>query len=257
MSNSNYKQKFSAYDYKKYRQRFHKYKQIKNKQNHYNYNCQNEQDNQYYSYQQKQPQQSRRIAVEHHHQNVSYDFSKLPNIVLKNIYSYLNLKEKLTASSTCSNWRNALYHPALWQNFTLKIYLCYIEDIESAYYKAKAFGKYINKLIIRFEPKDFLLLQELANILEIIKQNRGLMQISLSPIYNVYNDDYSYSHAKMINIDLANQRFVKQQKKKIFFLNLFIFRVIKVLKEIILTYATNITPNSSHYTFQALKINAT
>ena len=204
MSNwSNHKQKFSAYDYKKYKQqRYYKNKQLK-KRNYYSYYSYEHQEPYYYNNQER-PQQQQTT----NQSDLTYDFSQLPNIVLKNIYSYLNLKETLTASSTCSNWRMALYHPALWQNFSLKIYLCYIEDIKSAHYKARAFGKYINKLIIHIEPKDFLLLQELANILEIIKQNRNLTHISLCPVYNAYNDDYSYSHAKMINIDLANQRYV-------------------------------------------------
>jgi hypothetical protein len=214
MSNwTNHKQKFAAYDYKKYKQdRYYKNKQLKNKNNYYYQNEQEFNDyNYYYYYSQQQPQQQQQSKQKQievvRNDNLGYDYSKLPNIVLKNIYSYLNLKETLTASSTCSNWRMALYHPALWQNFTLKIYLCYIKDIQSAYYKARAFGKYINKLVIHFEPKDFLLLQELVNVLEIIKQNRNLTHISMCPEYTVYNHDYSYSNAKMINIDLANQRY--------------------------------------------------
>ena len=121
MSNwNNHNQKFATYDYKKNRQEYYyKNKKLKNKNSHY---YQNEQEfYNYYNYQQqnKQPQKHSELII---NDNLGYDFSKLPNIVLKNIYSYLNLKEKLTASSTCSNWRNALYHPALWQKFTLKIY---------------------------------------------------------------------------------------------------------------------------------------
>jgi hypothetical protein len=209
MSNSNYKQKLSAYDYKKYKQRYYKYKQLKHKQQTYgNYYCYYQYDQEPYNtnYYTNQKQQS--YKQQQQQPSLNYDFSKLPNIVLKNIFSYFDLKTKLTASSTCSNWRNALYHPALWQNFTLQIYLCYTEDIESACYKAKSFGKYINKLIIHFEPNDFSLLQELANILEIIKPNRNLSQISLCPVYNAYNENYSFSNSKSINIELSNQRFV-------------------------------------------------
>ena len=42
----------------------------------------------------------------------------LPEILLLDIYSYLSLKEKLSASTTCKHWRELLYHPRNWGHIT-------------------------------------------------------------------------------------------------------------------------------------------
>lgn len=35
----------------------------------------------------------------------------LPSVILHDIFSYLELKDRINASSTCTMWRNNLYHP--------------------------------------------------------------------------------------------------------------------------------------------------
>lgn len=38
----------------------------------------------------------------------------LPDVLLLDIYSYLSFQDKISASSTCKNWRQLLYHPVNW-----------------------------------------------------------------------------------------------------------------------------------------------
>lgn len=35
----------------------------------------------------------------------------LPSVILHDIFSYLTINDRINASSTCSMWRNNIYHP--------------------------------------------------------------------------------------------------------------------------------------------------
>lgn len=45
----------------------------------------------------------------------------LPTVILHEIYERLSFHDRLNASSTCKNWRQALYRPLYWRNVIFKI----------------------------------------------------------------------------------------------------------------------------------------
>lgn len=60
------------------------------------------------------------------------DWSTLPTLVLEQVYMCLLPESRLAASSTCKQWRRALYHPMFWQSFMLNIASTKVyADIES------------------------------------------------------------------------------------------------------------------------------
>jgi hypothetical protein len=119
--------------------------------------------------------------------SVDYDYNQMPNVVLQKIFGYLSLKDRLVASSTCSNWRQALYSPSLWQSASLTVYLCMRTDVESAAYKMNSFARFASGVVIKYSPFNEYLLNELDTLLEVVKCNRGLREITFYPIFDNYS----------------------------------------------------------------------
>jgi F-box protein 39 len=45
------------------------------------------------------------------------DWNNLPDLLLENIFSFLNIKEKYNASSTCHSWYSIFHLPYSWHTF--------------------------------------------------------------------------------------------------------------------------------------------
>lgn len=45
------------------------------------------------------------------------DWNNLPDLLLENIFSYLNAGEKYNASTTCQSWHSVFYLPYSWHTF--------------------------------------------------------------------------------------------------------------------------------------------
>lgn len=45
------------------------------------------------------------------------DWNNLPDLLLENIFSFLNTKEKYNASSTCQSWYSSFHLPYSWHTF--------------------------------------------------------------------------------------------------------------------------------------------
>lgn len=41
----------------------------------------------------------------------SHNWAYLPSVVLHDVFTLLNQKDRINASSVCRNWRQNLYHP--------------------------------------------------------------------------------------------------------------------------------------------------
>ena len=41
-------------------------------------------------------------------------WTKLPSILIVEIFNYLDLTDRLNASITCKQWRSCIFHPVLW-----------------------------------------------------------------------------------------------------------------------------------------------
>lgn len=46
-------------------------------------------------------------------------WNELPDLILEEIFSYLNIREKYYASLVCKSWYNAFYLPFAWSEFVL------------------------------------------------------------------------------------------------------------------------------------------
>lgn len=45
------------------------------------------------------------------------DWNNLPDLLLENIFSYLNPSDKHSASTTCQSWHSVFYLPYSWHTF--------------------------------------------------------------------------------------------------------------------------------------------
>ncbi|CAF0712121.1 unnamed protein product [Brachionus calyciflorus] len=134
---------------------------------------------------------------------VLYDYSQLPNIVLANIYSHLNLKDRLSASLVCKTWRLGLFNPSLWQDSNITIYLLNrFVDLKSSDFKLQNLLKYSKNLIVKYDPNEMSLYNYLINvIIGNLKEYKNVSSVSLQPIlYNLfYEDGYFYDDEEELN----------------------------------------------------------
>lgn len=137
------------------------------------------------------------------------DFSKLPSIVLANIYSHLDLTDRLTASSVCKSWRGALLNtPHLWHRFHLVIYLLNVNrDLRSAQFKCASLAKYAQALTLNYDPRNMFLYEPLVQqvLSQLAHSSHNLKQLTLVPILNYsssyYNHHYHYQHALVSSLN--------------------------------------------------------
>ncbi|KPM06062.1 F-box containing protein-like protein [Sarcoptes scabiei] len=79
---------------------------------------------------QTQPIRSTSLALKHSNHNdrnerlQEGDWKNLPLVILYKIFSYLGPEDRLRSSTTCSSWRNVIYHSTLWPKKHLKVNLC-------------------------------------------------------------------------------------------------------------------------------------
>jgi hypothetical protein len=180
------------------------------------------------------PSNSNRFTFSSQTSNSTFDYGRLPIVALSKIYSFLNLKDRLNASSTCKQWRAGLFDPRLWNTFHLTIYLCNRDsDLKSAYFKANFLLNYVEHLSIKYDPNDLLLFEHLIVLLN-YSNNINLKHLSIQPILNTYfyedYDDHCYynsSEALSCNLqrETVNEKQTENQSNK---------RLFKLLNKIIL-----------------------
>jgi hypothetical protein len=124
------------------------------------------------------------------------DFTKLPNVVLTKVFSYLSLTDRLNASIVCKSWRAGLYNPSLWHKFNLIIYLLNRStDIKSASFKSSTLSKYANNLNIKYDPHDLHLVESLVSIVSNLNEtSSNLKCLSLTPMLNFLNESEAMSY---------------------------------------------------------------
>lgn len=108
----------------------------------------------------------------------SEDWSSLPSIITVEIFSYLNLTDKLNASSVCHRWRNCLFHPSLWKDYCLKL--------KSGTKKrninlADVCGKFVREIVLEFHTRNSLSMRESVGLLHTISDNTNLQCLVLKP----------------------------------------------------------------------------
>jgi len=99
-----------------------------------------------------------------------FDYSELPQIVLVEIFSYLNLNDLCSASSTCKLWRQIFYHPKLWSSTPYRtLHLTLLDrhhDIYACRYLTTNFLSITRSIDIHFDPTDIQIIKDICQILD-------------------------------------------------------------------------------------------
>ena len=115
-----------------------------------------------------------------------HDYSELPQIVLVEIFSYLNLHDLCSASSTCKLWRQIFYHPKLWSSIpyrTLQLTLLdRHHDLYACRYLTTNFLSIARSIDIHFDPTDIQIIKDICQILDTLScTNRQLKVLRFRP----------------------------------------------------------------------------
>lgn len=115
-----------------------------------------------------------------------YDYAELPQIILAEIFSYLSSRDLFSVSSTCSSWRNVLFHPKLWSAIpyrTLRLTLLdRSNDILCFRYLTSNFLNLTRSIEIRFDPTDLITIKDILQILDLIAcTNRHIKILKFRP----------------------------------------------------------------------------
>ncbi|XP_074649636.1 F-box only protein 33-like [Tubulanus polymorphus] len=107
-------------------------------------------------------------------------WASLPSIIIVEILSYLTLKDRLSAVSSCKRWRDCLWHPLLWPRITFKLSRDGSSRSRSKHL-AENCGRFIREANIDFSSKTSWDVKECAQLLGILAENRNLLKLSLKP----------------------------------------------------------------------------
>lgn len=115
-----------------------------------------------------------------------YDYSELPEIVLVEIFSYLNFNDLCSASSTCKSWRQIFYHPKLWSSIPYRtLHLTLLDrqhDIYSCRYLTTHFLSITRSIDLHFDPTDIQIIKDVFQILDTLAcTNRQLKMLRFRP----------------------------------------------------------------------------
>lgn len=112
-------------------------------------------------------------------------WNNLPSIIIVEIFSYLSLKDRLLASTTCKAWRNNLFHPKLWHKVVFQLNSCDNKTVnqnnDGARFLAKHLGQFIREVVIEVNssnPKDVRMCKD---ILKVLTFNSNLRALSIKP----------------------------------------------------------------------------
>lgn len=101
-----------------------------------------------------------------------YDYSDLPQIILVEIFSHLSSDDLFSACSTCSSWRNVLYHPKLWSVTPYRpLRLTLLDrhnDILGFRYLTSNFLSLTRSIEIRFDPTNLVIIKDILQTLDIL-----------------------------------------------------------------------------------------
>ena len=135
---------------------------------------------------------AKHAKISEHHQQTTpttknlVDYSKLPNIVLAKIYSYLDLTDRLKVSIVCKNWRSSLFNPCLWHSHALSMYMLNRGvGLKSANFKSITLSKYVHSLVMKYDPQDLVLMENMTSMLTGLSQpSSNLKRLTLMPMLN-------------------------------------------------------------------------
>ncbi|XP_057331551.1 F-box only protein 33 [Microplitis mediator] len=110
-------------------------------------------------------------------QDNGYYWNTLPSVIMLEIFSYLEHKDRINASMVCKNWRQALFHPAFWKDITFVL-----DDTKNSLwssYLGDCFGLSVQNATVRCQIPHCSL--ELEKLLRNLCENRNLRRLFVEP----------------------------------------------------------------------------
>nr|XP_023024571.1 uncharacterized protein LOC111512658 [Leptinotarsa decemlineata] len=107
-------------------------------------------------------------------------WDKLPSVVLTEIYSFLDHKDRRSASSVCKHWREQYFHPRFWTSVEFVIES---DNLERVRFLSYMFGTMAvqAKIVIHSLNKDCL--KEFVILFDHLARNNNLKSLILEPSY--------------------------------------------------------------------------
>jgi hypothetical protein len=105
-------------------------------------------------------------------------WATLPSLIIVEILSYLRLKDRLNAVSTCKRWRSCFWHPSLWTNLVFRLKN---GSRSRSKYLADRCGRFVRTATVEFNSTSVWDVRECAKMLEILADNRNLEKLSIQP----------------------------------------------------------------------------
>lgn len=146
------------------------------------------------------------MAIEDSHSKDFTTWNNLPSLILNEIFSYLQYRDKLQASSTCKQWRIALHHT----NQLADVHFQIRKDDEDIVVKSNYIAQYIahkvKHLTVSFDSISAVCLQLLSNILQEVSTNSKVKQVVLNPSHCLFQKDAVFIQRFIIKklLDLAD-----------------------------------------------------
>ena len=106
------------------------------------------------------------------------NWMSLPNLVLIEIFSYLNRNEKIQASSVCKSWRSSLFYPKFWRGLHLNFIRDPYEFEKSSFLSRHVPFHFLEELVISFDF-DKCCLDYTLDCLESVAKSNNLQKLKL------------------------------------------------------------------------------
>lgn len=132
------------------------------------------------------------MAIEDSNANDNSNWNILPSLILNEIFSYLEYKDKLQASSTCKQWRIAFHHTNQVPDVNFHIRKYDEDKVIKSNYIAQCIARKVKHLTVSFDSISSLCLQLLANILEELSTNSKVQSVILNPSHCLFQKDAAF-----------------------------------------------------------------
>ena len=106
-------------------------------------------------------------------------WNNLPSVVLLEIFKMISHEERINASTTCKEWRKALFFPNFWRDLSINIYSKNDKyAVERCQFFTRSFISYLRTVRIIFSYKKNYLSQ-VAEVLSKLSGNRQMKKLFL------------------------------------------------------------------------------
>lgn len=106
-------------------------------------------------------------------------WNNLPSVVLLEIFKRISHEERLNASSTCKEWRKALFFPNFWRELSINIYSKNDKyAVERCQFFTRSFISSLRNIKIIFSYKN-VYFSQVVNILSKLSGNRQVQKLYL------------------------------------------------------------------------------